>query len=166
MGLIREMERAWRSKVLTLVHKKRGDIPLRPSDIPVHRRGGRRRAPPRNQVRWVQAHRRHRPFSWIHATEMKGKDADDSSFVMRHISEKALRMMRSHLRELLEGRVEEKSFERIERMLLGGENVHSLPISSKEAREMGLFVTTDVPPQVHLYMSTFRSVKGSVEYLK
>jgi len=97
---------------------------------------------------------------------MKGKDADDSSFVMRHISEKALRMMRSHLRELLEGRVEEKSFERIERMLLGGENVHSLPISSKEAREMGLFVTTDVPSQVHLYMSTFRSVKGSVEYLK
>lgn len=87
--------------------------------------------------------------SWIYATEMKGKNADDASFVMRHISEKALRLMSDHLRELLEDRVDEESFEKIEKMHLGGENVHSPPISSFQAREMGLFVTTEVPPQVH-----------------
>jgi ClpP class serine protease len=104
--------------------------------------------------------------SWIYATEMKGKGADDASFVVRHISEKALKMMKSHLRELLEGRGDKESFERIEMMLLGGENVHSLPISSLEAREMSLAVTTEVPAQVHRYMATFRAVKGSVEYMK
>jgi ClpP class serine protease len=236
MGLIKEMERVWGSKVLTMVHKKEAislfGLPIyqfidvedaeellrgirsagsRPIDVIVHSPGGQ--LLPSIQIARALKNHSHKTraiiphyamsggtiialacdeivmdsdavigpidpqvgdvirgsypaHSWIYATEMKGKEADDASFVMRHISEKALRMMRSHLRELLEDRVDEESLSRIEQMLLGGENIHSLPISSKEAKEMGLSVTTEVPPQVHRYMSTFRAVKGSVEYLK
>lgn len=236
IGLIREMEKAWGSKVLTMVHKKEAisllGLPIyqfidvedaeellrgirsaghEPIDVIVHSPGGQllpsiqiaralRNHP--EKTRAIIPHyamsggtimalacdeivmdpdavigpidpqvgdviRGSYPaHSWIYATEMKGKNADDVSFVMRHISEKALRMMRDHLRELLEDRVNEDSFEKIARMLLGGESIHSLPISSFQAKEMGLAVTTEVPPQVHRYMSTFRTVKSSVEYLR
>lgn len=104
--------------------------------------------------------------SWIYATEMKGKDAEDVSFVMRHISEKALRLMQDLIRELLEGKMEEDEIQRIEAKLLGGENIHSLPISAFEAKELGLPVETKLPSEVHRYMSSFRAVKSSVEYLR
>jgi ClpP class serine protease len=215
MGLIREMERAWGSRVLTMVHKKEAislfGLPIYQFDVIVHSPGGQL-LPSIQIARALKNHPEktraiiphyamsggtiialacdeivmdpdavigpidpqvgdfirgsYPAHSWIYATEMKGKNADDTSFVMRHISEKALRMMSDHLRELLEDRVDEASFEKIEKMLLGGENVHSLPISSSEARGMGLAVTTEVPPQVHRYMSTFRAVKSSVEYLR
>ncbi|MGC9514234.1 SDH family Clp fold serine proteinase [Methanocrinis sp.] len=235
MGLIKEMEQAWGSKVLTMVHKKEAislfGLPIyqfidvedaeellrgirsagsRPIDVIVHSPGGQ--LLPSIQIARALRNHPHKTraiiphyamsggtiialacdemvmdadavigpvdpqvgdlirgsypaHSWIYATEMKGKNADDASFVMRHISERALSMMKDHLRELLEGRVDEDSLGEIDRMLLGGEKVHSLPISSKEARKMGLFVTTEVPDQVHRYMSTFRASKGSVEYL-
>ncbi|HPE63654.1 MAG TPA: hypothetical protein PLQ49_06060 [Methanothrix sp.] len=236
IGVIKEMERSWGSKVLTMVHKKEAislfGLPIyqfidvedaeellrgirsagsRPIDVIVHSPGGQ--LLPSIQI--ARALRNHEAktraiiphyamsggtiialacdeiamdpdavigpidpqvgdvirgsypaHSWIYATEMKGKNADDASYIMRHISEKALKMMNIHLHELLDGRVDEESFAKIERSLLGGENIHSLPISSKEAKEMGLSVSTEIPPEVHRYMSTFRAAKGSVEYLR
>jgi ClpP class serine protease len=104
--------------------------------------------------------------SWIYTTEMKGKSADDASFVMRHISEKALRLMQDLLQELLTDRMDQEEIRRISAKLLGGENIHNLPISAAEAKELGLPVTTLVPKEVHRYMATFRTVKTSVEYLR
>jgi len=236
LGLIEEMERSWKSKVLTMVHKKEAislfGLPIyqfidiedaeellrgirsagsRPIDVILHTPGGQL-LPSIQIARALKKHNgktraivphyamsggtiialacdeilmdpdavigpidpqvgdmvrgAYPAHSWIYATEMKGKNADDSSFVMRHISEKALNLMHDLTRELLEDRIEEEAFQIIEAKLLGGEHIHSLPISASEAERIGLPVTAKIPPEVHRYMSSFRSVKSNVEYLR
>jgi len=95
---------------------------------------------------------------------MKGKDADDASFVMRQISEKALKMMKSHLRELLEGR-RDKGVLREDR---DGTRRRERP----QPPHILLGVARDEPrghlpksrPRFIATWPTFRAVKGSVEY--
>ncbi|MHC1631294.1 MAG: SDH family Clp fold serine proteinase [Methanotrichaceae archaeon] len=104
--------------------------------------------------------------SWIYATDMKGKNADDVSFIMRHISEKALRLMQDLVQELLGDKMDKEDVQEISDKLLGGEYIHSQPISATNAKDLGLPVTIDLPQEVHEYMTTFRSVKTNVEYLR
>jgi ClpP class serine protease len=104
--------------------------------------------------------------SWIYAAERKGEKANDTTFIMRDISEKALRLMREFVHELLFERMEDEEIQKIIDKLLGAEAVHSLPISAFDAKNLNLPINTDMPDEIHEYMATFGAVKTGVDYLK
>lgn len=109
--------------------------------------------------------------SWIYAAGIKKENSEDSTLVMSDVSRKALNLTRTIARELLEGKVqtkqgEEKRLDDVIEKLVSGEMIHSTPLSAKEAKEIGLSVNTDFPEDVHDFMSLFRPVKKTVEYVK
>jgi ClpP class serine protease len=107
--------------------------------------------------------------SWIYAAETKKEEAEDSTLVMSDISRKALRLTRSVAKELLEGKIqpdgEGNRLDEIVEKLVSGEMIHSTPLSSREAKDLGLSVNTDFPEDVHDFMRLFRPVKRTVEYV-
>ena len=50
--------------------------------------------------------------------------------------------------------------------LVSGEMVHITPLSAEEAKQLGLNVNTDFPPEVHEFMTFFRPAKMNVEYVE
>ncbi len=50
--------------------------------------------------------------------------------------------------------------------LVSGEMIHITPLSAEEAKQLGLNVNTDFPPEVHEFMRLFRPAKVSVEYVE
>ncbi|MDI6858926.1 MAG: ATP-dependent Clp protease proteolytic subunit [Methanocellales archaeon] len=104
--------------------------------------------------------------SWVRISEHKGTDADDATLIIGDISEKALDLMRSVTRELLEDKFSDKEkLDKVVEKLVSGEMVHIHPISASEARSLGLPVSTELPEEVHEFMSLYRAVKASVQYL-
>ena len=109
--------------------------------------------------------------SWIYAAEMKKENAGDVTLVMSDISRKALKLTRNVAKELLEGKIApgsggEDRLDEVVEKLVSGEMIHSTPLSAAEAKEIGLFVNTDFPEEVHEFMKLFRPVKRNVEYVE
>ena len=69
------------------------------------------------------------------------------------------------IRNVLKIQDEEKR-KSVAQKLLSGEMIHVTPISAKEAIELGLPVSTELPSEVHDFMKFFRSAKMSVEYIE
>ncbi len=104
--------------------------------------------------------------SWLHVAAKKGLKADDTTLMMSDISEKVLNFMRTMVNELLDGKFEDKEKqEQVVEKLIGGEMVHAQLISAKDARGLGLTVSTELPPEIHDFMKCFRAVRSNVEYL-
>ncbi|KCZ73204.1 ClpP class periplasmic serine protease [Candidatus Methanoperedens nitroreducens] len=104
--------------------------------------------------------------SWLHVAAKKGLEADDATLVIGDISEKALNFMRTAANELLDGKFADKEKQKqVVEKLIGGEMIHSQPISAKYARALGLPVSTELPRQVHELMRYYRAAKSNVEYL-
>ncbi len=104
--------------------------------------------------------------SWLHVAAKKGLKADDITLMMSDISEKVLNFMRIEVNELLENKFDDREKQRqVVEKLLGGEMVHSHIISAKDAKELGLPVSTELPPEVHEFMKNYRAVRSNVEYL-
>ncbi|VVB88451.1 Serine dehydrogenase proteinase [uncultured archaeon] len=86
--------------------------------------------------------------------------------MMSDISEKVLNFMRTVVNELLEGKFDDKEKQKqVVEKLIGGEMVHAHLISAKDASDLGLPVSTELPPEIHEFMKNFRSVRSNVEYL-
>ncbi len=104
--------------------------------------------------------------SWLHVAAKKGLEADDATLVIGDISEKALNFMRTAANELLDGKFTDKEKQKqVVEKLIGGEMIHSQPISAKYARALGLPVSTELPRQVHELMRYYRAARSNVEYL-
>lgn len=105
--------------------------------------------------------------SWLHVAEKKGMEADDTTLLISDVSKKAIEFMRQIIRELLSDKItdEEKLTALIDK-LVGGEMIHSQPISIEDAAELGLFVSEELPPQVHDFMKLYRAVRSNVEYFR
>lgn len=105
--------------------------------------------------------------SWIHVAEKKDMDADDTTLIISDVSRKAMDFMRSIARELLADKItDEEKLTTVIDKLVGGEMIHSQPISAAEAAGLGLPVSTQLPTQVHDFMKLYRSVRTNVEYIR
>ncbi len=104
--------------------------------------------------------------SWIHVARKKGLEADDTTLVISDLSEKALNFTRELANELLDDKFEDKEKQKqVVEKLTGGEMVHAQLISAKDAKALGLPVSTELPPEIHEFMKCYRSVRPSVEYI-
>ncbi len=92
----------------------------------------------------------------------------DETLIMADLAEKAIRQLQDAIVELLEDRFgKEKSYE-IAKKLTEGHWTHDYPITAKEAKDLGLPVSTDMPEIIYQLMSLYpQPVRRipTVEYL-
>ena len=93
---------------------------------------------------------------------------DDETLVMADLAKKATEQMQNAVCDLLEGRLARDAACAIAEQLTSGKWTHDYPITVKEARALGLNVTTDMPDDVLDLMALYpqpMSASRGVEYL-
>lgn len=105
--------------------------------------------------------------SWLHVADKKGLEADDTTLLISDVSRKAMEFMRKIVKELLSDTItDDEKLAILINKLVGGEMIHSQPISAEEAGEFGLPVSHELPAVVHDFMKLYRAVRSNVEYVK
>ena len=107
--------------------------------------------------------------SILRAVELKGRDkVDDQTLILADVAEKAIRQTKELVVELIKDKVGEEKARQIADRLVGGYYTHDYPITVNELREMGLKVSTNMPPEVYDLMALYPQARASrpgVEYL-
>ncbi|HIP52942.1 MAG TPA: hypothetical protein EYH03_02895 [Chromatiales bacterium] len=93
---------------------------------------------------------------------------EDRTLVLADIGQKAITQVQAAVADLLKGRMEESEARAVAEKLASGHWTHDYPISSSEAKALGLPVNTTIPNEVlelmTLYPQPTRTL-SSVEYL-
>ncbi|KUO94201.1 MAG: hypothetical protein AT717_04440 [Vulcanisaeta sp. CIS_19] len=107
--------------------------------------------------------------SILRAVESKGRDkVDDQTLILADMAEKALTQVKELVAELIRDKVGEEKAKQIADKLVSGYYTHDYPITVEQLREMGLKVSTDVPPEVYELMTLYpqaRTNRPGIEYL-
>jgi ClpP class serine protease len=82
-------------------------------------------------------------------------ELDDKTLVLADVGEKAIRQVHDTVRELIGERMSEKDAETLASELSGGQWTHDYPITTEEAEELGLPISTDVPEDVYKLMALY-----------
>ncbi|ADB57615.1 SDH family Clp fold serine proteinase [Archaeoglobus profundus] len=94
--------------------------------------------------------------SIINAVKKKDpKDVDDQTLILADIAEKAINQVRQFVYELLKDKMEDEKAREVARILTEGRWTHDYPITVEVAKELGLKVSTDVPPEVYELMELY-----------
>jgi ClpP class serine protease len=108
--------------------------------------------------------------SILHAVARKeAKDVDDQTLILADVAAKAQRQVQALVRRLLAGNgwdTERAGTTAV--ALTEGQWTHDYPITVAEARDLGLPVTTAMPPDVYEFMQLFPQPgarRPSVEYV-
>jgi ClpP class serine protease len=95
-------------------------------------------------------------------------EVDDQTLILADIARKALQQMKGTVAELLAQRLSADEAERVATILTSGTWTHDYPITVDQARELGLQVRTDLPPEVYQLMELYPQAgagRPSVEYI-
>ncbi len=93
---------------------------------------------------------------------------DDQTLIMADVSQKAIKQVKRCIKTILSGRMPEEKSEEIADLLSRGEWTHDYPITFKEAQELGLPVTCEMPPEVYQLMNLYPQPvqrRPSVQYV-
>ncbi len=107
--------------------------------------------------------------SLVRVVEKKSLDkVDDQTLILADVAEKAIKQVRDLVAWLLEDKMGRERAEEVARILTEGRWTHDYPITVEVAKELGLPVSTDVPPEVYQLMDLFpqplKSRSQSVEF--
>jgi ClpP class serine protease len=95
-------------------------------------------------------------------------EISDDTLILADVARKAMRQVKDTIREIVQERMPREAADNLAEILASGRWTHYYPISVQEARQLGLPVLTQVPPEVYLLMNLFpQSGRGrpSVEYV-
>ncbi len=95
-------------------------------------------------------------------------DIDDRSWLLADMGRKAIEQIRSQVKSLLEGKYSTAKAEELAQILTEGRWTHDYPITYEKARNLGLHVVKDIPPEVYQLMSLYPQPvrhQPSVEYI-
>ncbi len=96
------------------------------------------------------------------------QEVEDQTLIMADIGRKAIRQVQEAVEELLQGKMPEDRAREVAALLSQGTWTHDYPITAKQARELGLPVSTAMPDSVlelmNLYPQPVRA-QPSVEYI-
>ncbi len=111
----------------------------------------------------------HPAASIVRVVEAKGAaNCDDQTLILADTANMALMQVRRFVLGLLEGRMDPAAAERLADTLSQGYFTHDYSFTVEEARELGLPVSTDMPPEVYdlmaLHPQPVRQVP-TVEYI-
>jgi ClpP class serine protease len=101
--------------------------------------------------------------------EAAGKDIDDETLILADVAEKALHQVHALVeRILVHNGWDAARGATVAQAFTDGRWTHDYPITVEEARQIGLPVTTEVPPEVYRFMQLFPQPgarRPSVEYV-
>ena len=107
--------------------------------------------------------------SLLKTVELKSKDKlDDESLILADQAKKAMTQVRATLLELLLGKYSDPLVESLAAILSEGRWTHDFPITFEYAKELGLHISSEMPPQVLELMTLYpQPVRHypTVEYL-
>lgn len=95
-------------------------------------------------------------------------DIDDRSWLLADMGRKAIEQIRSQVKSLLEGKYPTEKADELAGILTEGRWTHDYPITYEEAKNLGLHVVKDIPPEVYQLMSLYPQPvrhQPSVEYI-
>jgi ClpP class serine protease len=107
--------------------------------------------------------------SLLKAVELKSKDKlDDETLILADQAKKAITQVQTTVRELLHGKYPDSVVDNLAAMLSEGRWTHDFPITFEYAKELGLHISSKMPPQVLELMALYpQPVRHypTVEYL-
>ncbi|MDI9645753.1 MAG: ATP-dependent Clp protease proteolytic subunit [Archaeoglobales archaeon] len=83
------------------------------------------------------------------------KDIDDETLILADIAEKAIEQVRETVYELLKDKLGEEKAREVAKILTEGRWTHDYPITANVAKQLGLNVNTEVPPEVYELMELY-----------
>jgi len=95
-------------------------------------------------------------------------EVDDETIIMADIAEKAVRQVKATLIELLSDKMDAQQADRLATTLCSGVWTHDYPITVREARELGLNISTEMPEEIYRIMALYPQTmqrRPSVEYI-
>ena len=95
-------------------------------------------------------------------------DVDDATIVLADIAEKAIRQVKATVTELLSERMNTERADQLAMTLSTGVWTHDYPITVRQARDLGLPVSTEMPKDVYRLMGLYPQTaqrRPSVEYI-
>ncbi len=95
-------------------------------------------------------------------------EIDDETIIMADIAEKAIRQVKEIVRDLLVDRMDTERADQIATTLATGVWTHDYPINLREARALGLPVSTAMPEDIYKLMGLYPQTaqrRPSVEYI-
>ncbi|HWP65046.1 MAG TPA: ATP-dependent Clp protease proteolytic subunit [Candidatus Limnocylindria bacterium] len=102
-------------------------------------------------------------------TRKEPKDIDDQTLILADVARKAQRQVQALVQRILAGNGwDADRAAAIATALTDGRWTHDYPLTVTEARELGLPVSTDMPPEVYRFMQLFpqpAARRPSVEYV-
>lgn len=99
--------------------------------------------------------------SVLRVAEVKGDKASDTTLIIADIARKAIAEMQETIVELLRDKMGEERAREIAKTLTEGRWTHDYPITPEKARELGLPVKTEVPPEVYELMELYPQAPGN-----
>ncbi|RLG42772.1 MAG: hypothetical protein DRO05_00150 [Thermoproteota archaeon] len=94
--------------------------------------------------------------SILKAVKQKSPDEiDDETLILADMAEKAIRQVREFVIWLLEDKMSKERAEDVAKILTEGRWTHDYPITYEMAKELGLPVRDDVPPEVYALMELY-----------
>ena len=106
--------------------------------------------------------------SIVKVAQMKKDKAADTTLIVADVAEKAIKEMQETIVELLRDKMGEEKAKELARILTEGRWTHDYPITVEKAKELGLPVNTDVPPEVYELMELYPQAphnRPGVEYI-
>ncbi|HXF86159.1 MAG TPA: ATP-dependent Clp protease proteolytic subunit [Anaerolineales bacterium] len=95
-------------------------------------------------------------------------EIDDETLIMADIAEKAIRQVKRTVSELLQDKMPPEKADQLATTLASGTWTHDYPITVKEAEELGLPVSTEMPAEIYQIMALYPQTaqrRPSVEYI-
>ncbi|MDL1965179.1 MAG: ATP-dependent Clp protease proteolytic subunit [Candidatus Desulfofervidus auxilii] len=93
---------------------------------------------------------------------------DDQTLIMADISHKALNQVKNCVKTILSPKLSEEKAEQIADLLSRGQWTHDYPITYKQAKELGLPVSTEMPVEIYQLMNLYPQPvqrRPSVQYI-
>jgi ClpP class serine protease len=95
-------------------------------------------------------------------------EVDDETIILADMAEKAIRQVHALVTDLLSDRLEAVAAQKLATTLSTGIWTHDYPITVRQARELGLPVSTDMPKAIYRLMALYPQTaqrRPSVEYI-
>jgi len=107
--------------------------------------------------------------SLIRVTEQKPiAEVDDQTLLLADIGRKAIKQLEKAATDLLIEHIPAEKASAIAKQLTSGDWTHDYPILPSEAKEIGLLVKTDMPPEIMELMTLYPQpsrAQANVQYL-
>jgi ClpP class serine protease len=95
-------------------------------------------------------------------------EIDDDTIIMADIAEKALRQVKATVVDLLDDHMDPQKAEELATILSSGTWTHDYPLTAREARGLGLPISTEMPAEIIRLMTLYPQTaqrRPSVEYI-